>query len=285
MRLVAPNVSAMLGTALAARLVALAGGLSSLSRTPACNIQVLGQDRGPLLGGLSRATVKAHRGVIYEAEIVRTAPANLQARVGRVLAAKLALVARVDAARSRAFDSTLGSSMLELIRSKIAKWSEPPPLARIKPLPKPDDKLKKRRGGKRMRRLKEKYAETEVRREMDRVNMTGSAADYSEVAMGRDLGRLMAGGSGRVRVTKKDQRNLLKRTGKAMLRGATEPGAGSAPGGGATSGLASTLAMRGTQGMELVNPELAKARAPKANRYFDQSAGFVHARPTPTPQG
>lgn len=37
---IAPNLSAVVGTAIAAQLMGVAGGLSSLSQMPACNIQV-----------------------------------------------------------------------------------------------------------------------------------------------------------------------------------------------------------------------------------------------------
>ena len=42
MTLIAPNVSAIVGTRVAAKLIAAAGGIQELSRIPACNIQVLG---------------------------------------------------------------------------------------------------------------------------------------------------------------------------------------------------------------------------------------------------
>ena len=43
MTLIAPNVSAIVGTRVAAKLIAAAGGIIELSRIPAGNIQVLGQ--------------------------------------------------------------------------------------------------------------------------------------------------------------------------------------------------------------------------------------------------
>lgn len=42
MHIIAPNVSAILGTRVAAKLIAAAGGISDLVKIPACNIQVLG---------------------------------------------------------------------------------------------------------------------------------------------------------------------------------------------------------------------------------------------------
>ena len=39
----APNVSALIGTEIAANLVALAGGMIALSRIPSCNVVLIGK--------------------------------------------------------------------------------------------------------------------------------------------------------------------------------------------------------------------------------------------------
>ena len=44
---------------------------------------------------------------------------------------------------------------LEVTR-KIDKWQEPPPAKTAKPLPCPDAEVKKRRGGRRLRKMKER---------------------------------------------------------------------------------------------------------------------------------
>jgi U4/U6 small nuclear ribonucleoprotein PRP31 len=63
MTLIAPNVSAIVGTRVAAKLIAAAGGIIELSRIPAVNIQVLGSQR-KALNGMSTATAQLHRGHI-----------------------------------------------------------------------------------------------------------------------------------------------------------------------------------------------------------------------------
>lgn len=40
----------------------------------------------------------------------------------------------------------------------------------VKPLPKPIDPARKRRGGKRVRKMKERYAITELRKQANRLN-------------------------------------------------------------------------------------------------------------------
>lgn len=46
---------------------------------------------------------------------------------------------------------------------------EPPPVKAIKPLPKPVDAPGKRRGGKRVRKMKARYAVTELRKQANRI--------------------------------------------------------------------------------------------------------------------
>lgn len=47
---------------------------------------------------------------------------------------------------------------------------EPPPVKFVKPLPKPIDPPRKKRGGKRVRKMKERYAMTELRKQANRLN-------------------------------------------------------------------------------------------------------------------
>jgi len=55
---------------------------------------------------------------------------------------------------------------------------EPPPVKFVKPLPKPIDPGRKKRGGKRVRKMKERYAITEFRKHANRMNF----ADVSYTA-------------------------------------------------------------------------------------------------------
>jgi U4/U6 small nuclear ribonucleoprotein PRP31 len=66
MAFIAPNLSAVLGTQVAAQLMGTAGGLVALSRMPACNVQVLGAKRKVLGGMSSAAAVRAARDAAYE---------------------------------------------------------------------------------------------------------------------------------------------------------------------------------------------------------------------------
>ncbi len=92
---VAPNLSALAGSILAAQLIALAGGLKPLARKPSGTVQVLGAEDALFAHLRGRATSPKH-GIIYTHETVRTAPAGHRGSAARALAGKLSLAARVD---------------------------------------------------------------------------------------------------------------------------------------------------------------------------------------------
>jgi len=92
---VAPNLAEMAGPVLAARLIALAGGLESLAKKPAGTVQVLGAEDA-LFAHLSGGAPSPKHGVIFTHEAVRgTRPAD-RGSAARALAGKLAIAARID---------------------------------------------------------------------------------------------------------------------------------------------------------------------------------------------
>ena len=79
----APNLAALAGPVLAARLIALAGGLKQLARKPSGTIQVLGAEEA-LFAHLRGQAPSPKHGVIFTHDAVRA------------LAGKLAIAARID---------------------------------------------------------------------------------------------------------------------------------------------------------------------------------------------
>ena len=92
---VAPNLAAMAGPVLAARLVALAGSLEALARKPSGTLQVLGAEDA-LFAHLRGHAPSPKHGVIYTHEYVRGMPPDRRGAAARALAGKLTLAARVD---------------------------------------------------------------------------------------------------------------------------------------------------------------------------------------------
>lgn len=69
MSLFCPNLATLLSASLAAKLVTAAGGLLSLSRMPAQNIMLVGQQKRAMLGLAGHA----NHGVLYQSDLILTA--------------------------------------------------------------------------------------------------------------------------------------------------------------------------------------------------------------------
>jgi len=262
MGIVAPNMSAVVGSSIAAKLVAAAGGVSQLANMPACNIQVLGSQRKSLYG-MSSASAGLHRGFVAECDLVKNAPSDFQIRVIRMLTTKCALAARVDAFR-KSPNGEEGRKIKEKIMSRFHKIQEPPPAQTKKPLPIPEDKPRKHRAGKRLKNQREKYAMTEYRKYAGRVNF-GPLAQKEYRETGEGLG--MLGSLGVRKATMKKDQNLLK---KPKLTAASIGRSG------ATNGMSSSLAFTPMQGIELVNPDNMQKKVQELNdKYFSAISGFT----------
>jgi nucleolar protein 56 len=98
---VMPNTSALIGGLVAARLLMHAGGLAELAKMPASTIQVLGA-RTALFSHLRSRTPAPKHGIIFQHRRVHNAGKQVRGRVARVLAAKLAIAARLDLYRGAA---------------------------------------------------------------------------------------------------------------------------------------------------------------------------------------
>ena len=92
---VAPNLAALAGPVLAARLIALAGGLEDLARKPSGTVQVLGAEDA-LFAHLQGGAPSPKHGVIYAHEYVRGTRPEQRGSAARALAGKLTIAARVD---------------------------------------------------------------------------------------------------------------------------------------------------------------------------------------------
>lgn len=95
MGFIAPNLSAVLGTTIAAKLVGAAGGLATLARTPANTIMGMGAKKRTLAGFSSRGQM-LHMGYIFNAEVIQKTPPALRIRGMRLVSGKCALLARID---------------------------------------------------------------------------------------------------------------------------------------------------------------------------------------------
>ncbi|MFB6083100.1 MAG: NOP5/NOP56 family protein [Halorientalis sp.] len=92
---VAPNLAALAGPVLAARLISLAGGLESLAKKPSGTVQVLGAEDA-LFAHLRGDAPSPKHGIIYTHDAVRSTRPEDRGSAARALAGKLAIAARID---------------------------------------------------------------------------------------------------------------------------------------------------------------------------------------------
>ena len=94
-RALAPNLSALAGPILAARLISRAGGLRYLAKMPSSRLQVMGAEKS-LFKHLKGQAPSPKHGIIFRHPAVTGSARMLRGRVARTLAAKLAIAARLD---------------------------------------------------------------------------------------------------------------------------------------------------------------------------------------------
>ena len=96
MNVCAPNLSALIGETVGARLISHAGSLTSLAKCPASTVQILGAEKA-LFRALKTNSETPKYGLIYHASLIGQAAPKNKGKISRVLAAKCSLAVRVDA--------------------------------------------------------------------------------------------------------------------------------------------------------------------------------------------
>ncbi|GAB0137292.1 nucleolar protein NOP58-like protein [Epichloe bromicola] len=96
MRAIAPNLSALVGYLVGARLIAHAGSLLNLAKSPGSTIQILGAEKA-LFRALKTKHDTPKYGLIYHSSLIGQATGRNKGKIARMLAAKTALGLRVDA--------------------------------------------------------------------------------------------------------------------------------------------------------------------------------------------
>uniref|UniRef100_A0A8C6T208 U4/U6 small nuclear ribonucleoprotein Prp31 n=1 Tax=Neogobius melanostomus TaxID=47308 RepID=A0A8C6T208_9GOBI len=129
MSFIAPNLSIIVGASTAAKIMGIAGGLTNLSKMPACNLMLLGAQRRTL-SGFSSTSLLPHTGFIYHCDVVQSLPPDLRRKAARLVSAKCTLASRVDSFHESS-DGKVGYDLKEEIERKFDKWQEPPPVKQI----------------------------------------------------------------------------------------------------------------------------------------------------------
>ena len=86
MTLIAPNLTSLVGSGTAAKMISLAGGLTNLSKMSAATIQTLGSTR-KALGGLSTSNLRVN-GFLADCDFVQKSPSDLRRKAVKLLSGK-----------------------------------------------------------------------------------------------------------------------------------------------------------------------------------------------------
>eukprot|EP00039_Didymoeca_costata_P000974 m.48542 g.48542 ORF g.48542 m.48542 type:complete len:490 (-) comp10571_c0_seq1:119-1588(-) len=280
MYFLSPNLTHICGANTAAKMMGAAGGLTTLSSMPACNILLLGAQKRAL-AGFSAAAMLPNTGFLFYCDIVQSQPPELRRKAARLVAGKCALAARVDSYHDgNVTGATVGITMRKDIEKKLEKALEPPPAKVSKALPKPDGEHKKKRGGKRVRKMKERYSMSEARKASNRVGFGELGEDIYQTEMGFSLGSLGKEGShgGHFRVQESNKRKAGTITKKMAKRLAQRQNRGGLTTVGPTSGTAS-VAFTPVQGLE-INRSDARKKVAEANKKYFGNKSFQSVKQT-----
>lgn len=96
MNTIAPNLTALVGELVGARLIAHGGSLLNLAKQPGSTVQILGAEKA-LFRALKTKHATPKYGLIYHASLIGQAAPKHKGKISRSLAAKSALAIRCDA--------------------------------------------------------------------------------------------------------------------------------------------------------------------------------------------
>ncbi|KAL8739219.1 MAG: hypothetical protein Q9181_000110 [Wetmoreana brouardii] len=118
MGIVAPNLAALIGEIVGARLISRAGSLTSLSKYPASTVQILGAEKA-LFRALKTKGNTPKYGLIYHSSFIGKAGQKNKGRISRFLANKCSIASRIDNF-SEAPTTRFGDALKKQVEERLA---------------------------------------------------------------------------------------------------------------------------------------------------------------------
>lgn len=116
----APNINALVGPAIGARLIATAHSLERLAEFPASTVQVLGAESA-LFSHLRKHTLPPKHGIIFQYPKLRGAKKELRGKIARKLAGKLSIAAKLDFFKGAFHGEEMKKKLEESIDALVSK--------------------------------------------------------------------------------------------------------------------------------------------------------------------
>ncbi|GBL40740.1 uncharacterized NOP5 family protein MJ0694 [Nitrosarchaeum sp.] len=113
METIAPNISAILGAAVGARILGRAGSLRKLASMPASTVQVIGAEKA-LFRSLKTGAQPPKHGLLFQHAMVHAAPRWQRGKIARAIAAKAVIAARVDV-----YGEGINNTLLEKLNVRV----------------------------------------------------------------------------------------------------------------------------------------------------------------------
>jgi nucleolar protein 56 len=129
---VAPNIKALAGSLLGARLIAFAGGLINLAKMAASTLQILGAEKA-LFRSLKTGARPPKHGLIFQHPIIRDAERWQRGKMARAIAGKLSIAARTDAFSRKYIGDNLKAGLEKRIKDIQDRYEKPPPITKKYP--------------------------------------------------------------------------------------------------------------------------------------------------------
>ena len=126
---IAPNMLAIVGAPIAARMIALAGGLRELALKPASTVQLLGAEKA-LFRSLKTGAKPPKHGIIYQMPELHSCPWWQRGNISRAIAGRLTIAARVDAFGGEPMGERLKNDVNNKVAEIRQKYKTPPVRAR-----------------------------------------------------------------------------------------------------------------------------------------------------------
>lgn len=150
MEAVAPNITAITGPVIGARLIALTGGLQRLARVSSSTIQLLGAEKA-LFRHLRDGELPPKHGIIFQHPFIHNSPYWQRGKIARALAGKISIAARLDYNSNKFMGDELTTALKRRV-DEIKKKYPNAPAKKPRKGWKKDKMDKKTRRGKRGKR-------------------------------------------------------------------------------------------------------------------------------------
>uniref|UniRef100_A0A7S1WZH6 Nucleolar protein 56 n=1 Tax=Tetraselmis chuii TaxID=63592 RepID=A0A7S1WZH6_9CHLO len=122
MGVVAPNLSALIGDVVGARLISHAGSLTNLAKYPASTVQILGAEKA-LFRALKTKGNTPKYGLIFHSSFIGRAKQRNKGRISRYLANKCSIASRIDCFMEET-TSAFGEKLKEQVEERLRFYDE-----------------------------------------------------------------------------------------------------------------------------------------------------------------